>query len=69
MGTAIKRLYSYEMDASKTSAWKKFISWCDSQEKYRIGWKIVTITLHGCVLTIFTMCMLQKVIEVRAKKN
>jgi len=55
MAPAIRHLYTYEMDASKTSGWKRFISWCDSQEKYRLGWMIVTITLHGCVLTIFTM--------------
>ncbi len=55
MGTAVKHLYAHHTYTSKVSAWRKFINWCDSQEKYRIGWMIVTITLHGCVLSIFTM--------------
>jgi undecaprenyl-diphosphatase len=35
--------------------WKKFINWCESQEKYRFGWLAASLTLHGCVLTILTM--------------
>jgi hypothetical protein len=55
METTIKHFYAHHVDATKVSAWKKFIAWCDSQEKYRIGWMAGTITLHGCVLSIFTM--------------
>src|SRR5258705_12566849 len=55
MGTTAKHFYTHSMDTTKVSVWKKFIDWCESQQKYRIGWMIVTITLHGCVLTIFTM--------------
>ena len=40
---------------NKTSLWKRFISWCDGQEKNRFGWLAATLTIHGCVLTIFTM--------------
>ena len=45
---------SFERTA-KASLWKKFINWCDGQEKYRFGWLAASITLHGCVLTIVTM--------------
>ena len=43
------------MDATKVPVWKKFIDWCKGQEKYRFGWLAAAITLHGCVLTIFTL--------------
>ena len=43
------------MHTAKGSVWKKFINWCDSQEKYRFGWLATALGLHGCVLTIFTM--------------
>ena len=55
MESIVKHLYAHQMDAANISVWKKFISWCVSQEKHRLGWMIVTITLHGCVLSIFTM--------------
>ena len=55
METTIKNLYAHSVDSTTVSPWKKFISWCDSQEKYRLGWLAAAITLHGCVLTIFTM--------------
>jgi hypothetical protein len=55
MGTVVRHIYTHPMNASKLSTWRKFINWCDSQQKYRLGWMIVTITLHGCVLSIFTM--------------
>jgi hypothetical protein len=55
MGTIAKHLYAHQVETIKVSAWKKFINWCDSQEKYRLGWLAASFTLHGCVLTIFTM--------------
>ncbi len=55
METTVKHLYAHQMHTTKVSAWKKFIDWCIGQEKYRIGWLAVALTLHGCVLTIFTM--------------
>jgi hypothetical protein len=55
METSMKHLYVHSIDTTKESPWKKFISWCDSQEKYRFGWLAAAITLHGCVLTILTM--------------
>jgi hypothetical protein len=55
METTVKHLYAHQMHTTKVSAWKKFIDWCNGQEKYRLGWLAAAITLHGCVLTIFTM--------------
>lgn len=43
-----------EINSGK-SIWGRFISWSDSQEKYRLGWLAASITLHGCFLTILTM--------------
>lgn len=55
METTVKHIYAHPLHTSKESAWKKFIIWCDSQEKYRLGWLAAALTLHGCVLTIITM--------------
>jgi hypothetical protein len=55
MGTIAKHLYAHQAYTARVSAWKKFINWCDSQEKYRLGWLAAAFTLYGCVLTIFTM--------------
>ena len=56
MGTAIQHSITSSFErTAKISLWKKFISWCDGQEKNRFGWLAASITLHGCVLTIVTM--------------
>lgn len=54
METTVKHIYAHAED-TRVSAWKKFINWCDSQEKYRFGWLGAALTLHGCFLTIITM--------------
>lgn len=56
MDTAIQQPYapSYEATA-KTSLWVKFITWCDRQEKNRLGWLATSFMIHGCILTIATM--------------
>ena len=55
METTVKHVYAHHLDNTKVSVWKKFIDWCISQEKNRLGWLAAAITLLGCVLTIFTM--------------
>ena len=55
METTVRHLYAHPIHTTKGSAWRKFIDWCNSQEKFRLGWLAAAITLHGCVLTIFTM--------------
>lgn len=39
----------------KTGTWKRFITWCDSQEKYRFGWLGAAIAGHGCIATPITL--------------
>lgn len=55
METTVKHLYTPSMSTTRISAWRKFIDWCNSQEKYRFGWLAAALSIHGCVLTIFTM--------------
>lgn len=55
METTVRHSYAHSLDIDKVSAWRKFINWCNGQEKYRLGWLAAAITLHGCVLTIFTL--------------
>jgi hypothetical protein len=33
----------------------RFVDWCNSQEKYRLGWLSATIAGHGCFLTPITL--------------
>lgn len=42
-------------DASRRSAWARFINWSDSQEKNRLGWLALALAGHGCVMTPITM--------------
>jgi hypothetical protein len=55
METSLRHLYAHPLTTNKVSIWKKFIAWCEGQEKYRLGWLAASFTLHGCILTIFTM--------------
>ena len=55
METTVRHLLSHSIETAKVPVWKKFIDWCDGQEKYRFGWLAAALTLHGCVLTILTM--------------
>ena len=55
METTVKHVYAQDLAGAKVSPWKKFIAWCDGQEKYRFGWLAAALTIHGCVLTILTM--------------
>lgn len=55
MGTIVRNLHTQTFESTHLSVWKKFINWCEGQEKNRFGWLAASITLHGCVLTIITM--------------
>ncbi|MGZ8558138.1 MAG: hypothetical protein ACXWWC_07395 [Chitinophagaceae bacterium] len=46
---------SYLSSEKKHSILSQFISWCNSQEKYRFGWLAVILTLHGCVIIPLTV--------------
>ena len=39
----------------RPSIFKKFITWCSGQEKYRLGWLGAILAIHGCVLTPITL--------------
>lgn len=39
---------------TKQSLLTRFISWCKTQEKYRLGWLAAIIAVHGCILTPIT---------------
>lgn len=56
METSVQHVFSpaYDKPVSKTSLWKRFISWADSQEEHRFGWTAIAIAGHGCVFTILT---------------
>lgn len=34
---------------------QRFFAWCESQEKYRIGWLAAIIAAHGCIITPLTL--------------
>ena len=46
---------SYSHKETKRSLWKRFITWADHQEEYRLGWSAAAVTGHGCILTIITV--------------
>jgi hypothetical protein len=43
---------SFENIITGNSVWGRFINWCKTQEKNRLGWLAAALTMHGCVLTI-----------------
>ncbi len=56
MGTTIHHSYITAPDLLHPKLlWHKFIEWSETQEKYRFGWLAASFTIHGCILTIFTM--------------
>jgi hypothetical protein len=57
MQTTIQRSHvrsAIKQDVS-VSLWKRFITWCDSQEEYRLGWTAGIFFGHGCIFTIITV--------------
>ncbi|HLF45644.1 MAG TPA: hypothetical protein VI548_04430 [Chitinophagaceae bacterium] len=57
MSTTISQSFTQNITSTelKKSFWKRFINWCETQEKNRFGWMAASLTLHGCVLSILTM--------------
>jgi|GEM_PF-462807 len=41
--------------APSTSAFGRFINWCDGQERNRFGWLAAALAGHGCALTPLTL--------------
>jgi hypothetical protein len=46
---------TYTREEKRVSLFSRFIAWCDSQEKYRLGWVAAIIAGHGCVITPLTL--------------
>jgi hypothetical protein len=46
---------AYLQTEKNQSLLSRFITWCNGQEKYRLGWLAIIITLHGCILTPITV--------------
>jgi len=57
METSIQHVYTpaYRKSVSKTSVWKRFITWADGQEENCFGWVAFSIAGHGCAFTIMTV--------------
>lgn len=57
MSTIINQPYSsvYTEKTTRVSVFKKFITWCEGQEKNRLGWLAGALGAHGCALTPITM--------------
>jgi len=46
---------TYTREEKRASLFSRFIAWCDSQEKYRLGWVAAIIAGHGCAITPLTL--------------
>jgi len=46
---------SYAEVSSHTSAWSRFIDWCERQEEKRLLWLAFALVGHGCIITILTL--------------
>jgi hypothetical protein len=57
MSTTLNQSFtsSYTEQQSKTSVFKKFMNWCEGQQKNRLLWLGVSLTAHGCILTPITI--------------
>jgi hypothetical protein len=57
MSTTLNQSFtsSYTEEQSKTSVFKKFMNWCEGQQKNRLLWLGVSLTAHGCILTPITI--------------
>jgi hypothetical protein len=41
---------SYETPV-RLNLFAKFITWCEAQEKNRLGWLALALSAHGCIIT------------------
>lgn len=40
---------------ARTSLRKRFLNWCDDQQRYRFGWLASIIAIHGCIMAPITV--------------
>jgi hypothetical protein len=57
MQTAIQQTFSntHSNTVQQPSVFKRFMSWCTSQDENRYGWLGAALATHGCVLTPITL--------------
>lgn len=46
---------SYLKDHTKTSIYKKFLTWAEGQESNRLLWLGIALSAHGCIITPLTV--------------
>ena len=46
---------SFVQKETKATAFSRFMTWCEGQEKYRFGWLAAALSVHGCALTPITL--------------
>jgi hypothetical protein len=54
MMKTLQQTYHPSLRTEKTMV-QLFADWCQSQEKYRIGWLGIIIVSHGCLITPVTL--------------
>jgi len=42
---------NYSEKASKVSVFKRFLNWCEGQQKNRLLWLGIALSAHGCIIT------------------
>ena len=47
--------HAYSPATKSPSFLTRFTTWCNGQEKYRLGWLAIIITIHGCILAPITV--------------
>lgn len=45
----------YSRTSSPASLWKRFLNYCNEQERHRLLWVGVILAVHGCALTPLTV--------------
>jgi hypothetical protein len=48
--------HTFAKTKSRTSIWKKFITWAEGQQEKRLEWLAIGVAGHGCIITILTCC-------------
>ena len=46
---------SYSKESTKTSVYRKFLTWTEGQDNNRLLWLGIALTAHGCIITPLTV--------------
>lgn len=50
-----KLAQSHALEAPKASIYRRFMNWCEGQEKNKLLWLGIILTAHGCIITPITI--------------